>query len=159
MGGCATQELPETWRPLKTVVERSHIDGFESVITTVSPYLYTEDLDWFNETYPLGSIDHEALRRHEVQHAFNQEAYVGDATGTKRLARLARWVHKYLTDKNFRWEVEKEGYKEEILYLKSQGQQINPEAYARSLSGRTYNSMVNYDTALEWVEAVLRGDA
>lgn len=158
MGGCASQKLPQNWEPLKRIVERNHIEGFEHVLTAVSPYLYTADLDWFNETYPEGSIEHEALRKHEVQHALEQEVYVDGATGAKRLARLAKWIHLYLTDKNFRWEAEKKGYKEEILYLKSQGHYIYPDAYARILSGKTYNNMVSYEVALEWIKAVLNGD-
>jgi hypothetical protein len=95
LAGCATQALPESWRPLTTVVERGDLPGVESgVVTTVSPYLYTSDLDWFNERYPEGSIDHEALRLHELQHALEQEAYIGGATGTKRAVRLSDWIGK-----------------------------------------------------------------
>lgn len=156
MAGCATQELPESWRPLTTVVERGDLPGVgDGVVTTVSPYLYTSDLDWFNERYPEGSVDHEGLRRHELQHALEQEAYVDGATGAKRALRLSDWIRKYLTNKSFRWEVEKRGYKADILY----NRRVNPEALAESLSGKTYNNMVTYEEALQWVRDVLSGRA
>lgn len=72
---------------------------------------------------------------------------------------MADWVRKYLTDKNFRWAVEKRGYKEDILYERTHGIRVIPEVYARILSGKTYNNMVSYDEALKWVRDVLSGRA
>jgi hypothetical protein len=158
--GCSTQELPESWRPLTTVVERGDLPGVgHGVVTTISPYLFTSDLDWFNERYPEGSVDHESLRGHERTHALEQEEFIGDATGARRAAKMSRWVQKYLTDKSFRWAVEQRGYKVDILYERAHGIRVIPEVYARILSGKTYNSMVSYDEALQWVRDVLGGRA
>ena len=96
---------------------------------------------------------------HERQHALEQEAYVGNATGLIRASRMASWINKYLTDKDFRWGVEKRGYKADILYERSHGIWVIPEVYARILSGKTYNSMVSYEDALKWVKDVLSGRA
>ena len=153
---CSTQKLPESWFPLTTVVERGNIPGVgDGVVTTISPYLYTSDLDWFNERYPEGSIDHNSLRVHELQHALEQEAYVDGATGTIRATRLSDWIRKYLTSKSFRWEVEKRAYKVDILYKRKFGVTVNPEFLAKILSGNTYNGMISYEEALEWVRDVL----
>jgi hypothetical protein len=72
---------------------------------------------------------------------------------------MSRWVQKYLTDKSFRWAVEQRGYKVDILYERAHGIRVIPEVYARILSGKTYNSMVSYDEALQWVRDVLGGRA
>lgn len=159
LAGCTSQPLPANWAPLTTVMERSDLLAPQGVVTTVSPNLYVSDLDWFNEHYPENSLKHEALRRHECQHALEQEEYVGGATGWKRTARLVSWINKYLSDKAFRLEVEKRGYKAEILYFRSQGLMINQDHYARVLSGSTYSNMISYEEALEWVKAVLQGQA
>lgn len=160
MEGCATQELPESWYPLTTVVERKNLPGVpEDVVTTVTPYLYVSSLEWFEENYPDGSFYSEALRRHERQHALEQEAYIGEATGLKRAVRLADWIQEYLTNKSFRWEVEKRGYREELLYLLSLNYPVDAAYFAEMLSSDVYKGMVDYDVALEWVEAVLRGEA
>lgn len=157
--GCQSQPLPENWAPLTTVVERPDFLSSKGVVTTISPNLFTSDLDWFNEQYPEGSVRHEALRRHERQHALEQEEWVGGVTGWRRSAKLATWVKKYLADRQFRWEVEKRGYRESILHFRNNGYTINVEGYAKTLSGSSYNDMVSYEEALEWVKAVLRGGA
>ena len=158
LAGCATQELPESWKPLTKLVERKDLPGVgDGVVTTISPNLYVKDIDDFWEDYPIGSVQHESLRRHELEHAKDQEEFIGDAKGIHRKARMTLWIKKYLTDKNFRWEVEKKGYKAGIQYERSMGVQINPEVYASILSGKTYNDMVSYEEALEWVRKIYSG--
>jgi hypothetical protein len=160
LAGCTTQALPESWDPLTTLVERGDLPGVgDTVVTTVSPNLYVRDIDDFLERYPEGSVQHEALRRHEVEHAKEQEEFVGDATGIKRQIRMSIWLKRYLTDKKFRLEVEKRGYKAEILYERSRGVYVPPEVYALILSGKTYGNMISYEEALEWVRKVYRGQA
>jgi hypothetical protein len=149
--------LPNDWAPLTHVIERNSLPGVgDGVATTLSPYLFVSDLDWFNEVYPEGSVKHHALRIHEVQHALEQEKYAGDATGIIRSARLASWANRYLNDPEFRWAVEQKGYGAEIRYLMSRGAPIIPEHYASVLSGSTYNGMVSYEDALQWVWDVIR---
>ena len=158
MAGCTTQDLPESWRPITTLIERGDTPGVgEGIITTISPYLYTDSIDKFNEYYPEGSISHEALRRHELEHARDQEAYIGDATGVLRKSRITSWIYQYIHSKEFRWNVEKKGYKAEILYLKRMNMRISPAAYAFILSGETYRGMVSTEDALNWVNNVLAG--
>ena len=160
MAGCSTHPLPEDWKPLTTIVERGDLPGVgDTVVTTVSPNLYVRDIDDFLDRYPRGSVQHESLRRHELEHAKEQEAFIGDATGIKRKIRMAQWIKKYLSDKKFRWEVEKKGYKAEILYERSRGVFTPPEVYAAILSGKTYGGMVSYAEALEWVRKVYSGQA
>lgn len=141
---CSTQELSSDWYPLTTLVERPDI-GNERVVTTVSPYLYTSSLDWFNETYTPGSVPYEALRRHEVTHAKRQEA-----SSSKTL-----WLQRYLTDKKFRYEEEKAGYKAGIEYYIKSGWAASPEGLAETLSGKAYGSMVSYDEALIWTKKMI----
>jgi len=148
LAGCTSQQLPDNWHPLTRVVERTNIVVSPTVVTTVSPLLITGDLDWFNERYPVGSVAHEALRRHEVQHAIEQEEYPQGK---------AAWFYRYLRDKDFRWGVEQRGYKEAILYKRSQGQWINVEGLAATLSGNVYNNMVSFEDARKWVLDVLAG--
>ena len=160
MAGCSTNRLPESWRPLKQLVERGGLPGVGGdVVTTISPNLYVRDIDKWLEDYPEGSIQHEALRRHEVEHAKEQEAFIDGATGMKRTIKMGKWISAYLRDKDFRWAVEKRGYKAEIQYERSRGIHYPAAFYAQILSGPTYNNMVSYEEALEWVINVFNGRA
>lgn len=159
MAGCATQKLPKSWEPLDRLVERGKIPGLsDNLVTTVVPNLYVPSISEFNKKYPEGSTAHEALRRHETEHAKEQKEFMGHGDGLTKLARLANWLRRYTFEKNFRWKVEQKGYKAQILYLRGMGQPVYPEALARILSGPSYHNMVGYEEALEWVKAVLRGD-
>lgn len=156
--GCKSQDLPENWRPLTKVVERP-LNKIGGDYTTISPYLITTNLDAFNNKNP---VELEALRRHEVTHAEEQETYIRSLDNpdssflSKRHIRMSQWLHKYVTDKDFRWGVEQRGYKAEMLYLMSRGHTLFPEVYAKILSGKTYMNMVSYEDALEWVHKVIR---
>jgi hypothetical protein len=57
------------------------------------------------------------------------------------------------------WEAEKRGYKAGILHKRKFGLRVNPEALAKTLSGKAYNNMVSYEEALNWVRDVLNGRA
>jgi hypothetical protein len=157
LSGCSSQELPIDWAPLTAVIERSELPTISNTaVTTVSPYLYVSDLEWFNKRYPEGSREYHALRVHEVEHAKEQEAYIDGATGIVRAARLSSWISKYLTNADFRWEIEQRGYKAEILYKLNYNVPFVPEHYAIILSSSVYREMVSYENALIWVWEVIR---
>jgi hypothetical protein len=147
--GCTSQDLPDNWEPLTTVVERPDLPRVsKTVVTTVSPYLFVHDLDDFWEMYPEGSVQLEALRRHEVFHAKRQEEYP---------AGKIAWLKRYLTDKDFRWNEEKLGYREGWLHLRINGYRLNVDAVAKILSGSGYNHMTTYDEAKQWIIDVFSG--
>lgn len=147
--GCTTYELEPRWAPLKAVIQTNDLPFYsDTTTTTVSPYVYTEDLDKWLEKNPPGSVPFEALMHHEHTHALRQEAYPGGKTA---------WLYKYLMDRNFRLEEEKAGYREEILHYLRNGYRIVPESYAASLSSNVYHGMISYEEALEWVRSVMTG--
>jgi hypothetical protein len=148
--GCSTQSMPDEWDPITTLVERPAIDGVgSSVITTIQPYLYVEDIKSFWKNFPKGSVEYEALRRHEVTHAKRQKGYKWGTTS---------WLAQYLTSKKFRWKEEKAGYKEGITHLVKNGrwQSWRTEAKARTLSGPVYANMVSFEEAKAWVLEIVR---
>jgi len=146
---CATHPLESKWSPLKSVVQTGDLPFLgENTTMTISPYLYTEDLDNWLEMNPPGSVHYEALLRHEHKHALEQENY---PAGKKA------WLFKYVNNKEFRWEAEKAGYHEEILYYLEKGYHIIPEDYATALS-EDYQGMVSYEEALAWINSILKGE-
>lgn len=146
LNSCTTQELSSDWYPITTLVERPSapfVSG--TAVTTVFPYLYTADIDWFNTAYPPGSIPYEALRRHEVTHALRQKA-----APNKTL-----WLQRYIVDKRFRWEEENLGHKAAIEYYIKSGWKMNPINLARILSGKIYGNMVDFKEAYEWAKKTI----
>jgi len=143
---CTTDKLPDDWAPITTVVERRNLPNVSKyVVTTVSPYLFVNNIEQFWERYPDGSTGHEALRLHEVVHAKSQESYPSGK---------ASWFIAYATDKEFRLREEKAGYKAGITHLVKQGEFPfwKIESIARSLSGSVYMNMTTYEEAKAWVE-------
>jgi hypothetical protein len=149
LGGCASSEMPKDWYPITTIIERPSLWGVESgTVTTISPYLIVQDIDKFWVQNPIGSVQLEALRRHEVLHAERQEAY---PLGKRE------WLQRYILDKEFRWQEESAGWRLDLLYLLSHGYQINVDDIVNILSGKEYFNMVEPERARQWVLDVLAG--
>jgi hypothetical protein len=103
-------------------------------------------LSEFHASYPPGSVEEAALFRHERVHAQRQFAQ-GDV-----------WFARYAADASFRWQEEQLGYREEIVWLATNGRQVDPEATAAVLSGPVYDlagRMVSFEDAYAWVQGVL----
>ena len=147
--GCsASESLPAEWFPLERVEQIRELPLASGRVATIYSTLYTRDLKAFDEDYPSGSLDREALLRHERVHAIHE---FQDPT------LLAR----YTLSKDVRWEEERAGYHEEILWLVKHGAVLDARDWALMLTvGYTGldGPMVSYDVALAWVEGELAAD-
>lgn len=148
--GCTTGrniQLTSEWAPLIAVEEGTDKLFAEGMTTTIGHYCYVADLAQWQQSYPEGSVEREALLRHEQLHAKREFA-----TG------LPLWLAQYVTDKNFRWHEEQLGYEQEIRWMLKNGRQFNPQPFAvvvshdyKSLGGQ----MCTYDEALQWANDLL----
>lgn len=144
--GYKNRPLEEEWRPLERIRERPDMLAPETRATTIGRTLYVADIkDWISE-HPVGSPEWKAVLRHEQEHARRQLK-----TG------VLKWIAKYIWDRKFMWEEEKQGWYHQLRVLRQYGQRIIPEAVAanlesyKNLTGR----MISYADALAWVKEVL----
>lgn len=145
LSGCGSvEELDDRWAPLKAVKESSIQSP--DVVTTLVPYVVVSDLDGWQDTYPIGSLQREAILRHERVHAFRQLKYG-----------LAKYLIKYVNDPEFRWREEQLANYVEFMYMRERGFKMDVERKARFLSGSTYLNMVSYDEAIQWFKDVESG--
>jgi hypothetical protein len=140
-----SRSLSGEWTPLTHVVELGSVP--RGVSMTVYSTVYVHSLkEWF-ASYPAGSVEQEAVLRHERVHAI-RELSTGNV-----------WFARYGVDRAFRWEEEKAGYREEVATLVKGGRPVDPAAYARILSGPAYGPiggrMVGYEEAYSWVSGVV----
>jgi hypothetical protein len=147
--GCLTGrtfELDPKWKPLVSVEEATDKIMPPQTTTTIGEHCYVSDLAQWLKDYPPGSIQQEALLRHEQLHAIRQLSYpLGIET----------WLLKYISEPSFRWEEEKLGYEQEITWLVQHGVYVYPPLWASYMSNN-YSSMVSFEDAQAWVEATIR---
>jgi len=76
---------------------------------------------------------------HEIEHLKQQEKYG-----------LENWVEKYLTDKQFRLEMELKAYIAQLKSIKNREirNRIRIES-AKTLSGKLYGNLISYEEALK----------
>tara|TARA_R100001244_G_scaffold25113_4_gene25612 strand:+ start:69466 stop:69975 length:510 start_codon:yes stop_codon:yes gene_type:complete len=149
--GCTnakSYELDDEWLPLKEIKQRSKMAALvvpsKSNITTVSPYCYVTDLDYYLKLKPPGSVKFRSIMTHERIHAQRQEK-----TG------VFSWVGQYMTDAKFALAEEKIGYYHQ---MKLDGS-LRPENVASALSKYKIftGGIVSYEDALTWARLVRSG--
>lgn len=160
LASCTTYELGSKWSPLSKVVERPRLPFTNNTSTiTVGSHLYVTDLDQWLEDYPPGSVEFEALMRHERVHARRQFGYM-DLPGE---VAVWAWIGRYLTDREFMWSEEQLGYYESITHLAAHRQwdtaRTNRQAtvisdHYKTLGGKR---MISFAKARRWIEDVLAG--
>lgn len=158
--GCTCQSI-DGFPPLNEICERISLPyGADSVYTTVGTNIYTTNLKRFNLRYPPGSIQREALLRHEQVHAQRQFDYQ-DLPGEMA---LWTWIARYTTDAGFMWREEQQALYAEITYLHDLGlwRMEHTLAEAKSLE-RVYRTvtgkkMITAGDASVWIEKMLAGD-
>lgn len=113
-------------------------------MTTVGGYVFVSDLGRYED---LGDPVVRAVLLHERVHAIRQGRFP------------PVWIARYLTSREFALEEEKRGWFEQIQELRRQGQTVNAEWVAKTLSGYRHlaGELVSYEDALRWVQDVLRG--
>jgi len=160
LSGCHRMDLEEEWRPITQVVERPPTPFTSAgTVTTYGSKLYVEDIAAFNKRYPYGSVDREALMRHEREHARRQFRY----KGLPGEIALRVWTARYLTDADFMWAEEQAAGYLEITTLQKAGRwtprDTEAEAYALSRHYKTIGGerMVSYYKAKQWILDVLSG--
>lgn len=151
---CATgckkgMDLPPEFAPLEQLkVSKVVAAGLgDSGIRTIGETAYVADLDKFLAKNPEPLFTGTML--HERVHTIRQ-AKMG----------LTKWLGKYVTDPDFMWEEEAEGWFVFIQYLRSKGQGINIDQTAKVLSGyKTIlgKRMVSFADAKAWVQSVMNG--
>ena len=149
LAGCQRPyPLDERWRPLVEVVERPDLFVSDTVTTTIGTRIYVANLDLWLQRYPPGSVEQEALLLHEREHSIRQLE-----------AGLGPWLARYLNDRDFMWREEQLGWALELRHLRDGGRPVVPAGIAFTLNGyqNLSGTMVGYDEALAWVEAVLSG--
>lgn len=151
LAGCATRRvvvLDAKWAPLERVVETTDPTIPLDMTITVDHAAYVRDLDLWAKEYPEGSVDRDALLGHEKKHA------------ERELARGWEWYVLYNVFPSFRWSEEQVGWGFELRLLVAAGRTINASAVARILA-EDYKilgvSMVSYDDALAWTNAIVAG--
>lgn len=150
LGGCgpSSYALPPEWAPLTEVVERPRVGLDDGTTTTVGTRILVADLRAWQRRYPEGSVERDALLRHEREHAIRQQG-----------RGLGPWLRLYLNDRDFMWAEEQRGWYLELRRLQAAGRPIVPAEIAarlsryRNLAGR----MVSFRIALAWVQDVLAG--
>lgn len=160
LAGCTCQSI-EGYPPLNEICERAKLPfGSNTSFTTVGTNVYTTDLEDFNRRYPVGSVQYEALMRHEQVHARRQFDYQ-DLPGEMA---LWTWVSRYLSDARFMWREEQLAYYEEIVFLQIRGywnsQSTFDQAKALSDMYKTASGekMITFSEAATWINKVLAGD-
>lgn len=160
LAGCKCQSIDGDYGPLTKICERPKLPyGSNTAYTTLGAHIYTTSLDTFNEDYPPGSPDLEALLRHERVHAKRQFHY----QGMPGEIALWAWVARYVTDAKFMWREEQLGYYESIRHLQANGLWHNARTYAQAEAMHdTYKTiggkhMVSFDDAVAWITDVLNG--
>lgn len=149
LAGCQRPyQLDERWRPLVEVVERPDLFVSDTVTTTIGTRIYVANLNLWLQRYPPGSVEQEALLLHEREHSIRQLE-----------AGLGPWLARYLNDRDFMWREEQLGWALELRHLQDGGRPVVPAGVAFTLNGyqNLSGTMVGYDEALAWVEAVLSG--
>jgi hypothetical protein len=160
LAGCTCESI-KGHSPLNEICERIKLPWAHSdnVYTTVGTNIYTTDLARFNVNYPHGSVEREALLRHEAVHARRQFDYQ-DLPGEFA---LWTWVMRYTTDAGFMWQEEQHALYAEITYLKGEGRWgqrdtlEQAEALERVYRTVTGKQMVTAPEAVEWMDQVLAG--
>lgn len=150
--GCngPSYKLEDRWAPLVKVQQTTDKLIADQTTTTIGDTCYCNDLKQWLQDYPPGSVEYEAILRHERVHAVRQGSFAGQAEA---------WLARYAIDTKFRWEEEKLGWKEEITHLVQSGRNVIPEQVAlwlnQNYSGPVGGRMVSYEEALAWVKATI----
>lgn len=158
LASCASSadrhELGPEWRPLEAVVDRPRLPFIsDSALTVLDSYVFTEDLEHFLAVHPPGSVQYEAILRHEQAHALRQRQ--SDST--------ALWVMAYVNDADFKWHEEKIGWWFEIDWHIRNGAWTSDlrKSWAHALATRyktIYGErMISEYDALVWIDAVAGG--
>lgn len=152
LAGCGRSfEIKDAaYAPLVRVEEATDKLFHDGAKTTILGTIYVTDLDVFIERYPEGSVQRDALFRHEQVHSTRQWTY----PGTPGL-----WLVRYGIDSDFRWEEEKAGWEQEIKVLVKAGEGVDIDRVARAMN-ENYRSpaggrMVSFEDALAWVRATV----
>lgn len=148
MGCQSPLALDERWRPLVEVVERSDLLVSDAIATTLGTRVYVADLRAFEQRFPQGSPEREALLAHEREHAVRQLS-----------AGLGPWLARYLNDRAFMWREEQLGWYLQLRALQAAGRPLAPAVIAETLSGyrNLEGRMVSRSEALAWIQDVLAG--
>jgi hypothetical protein len=133
-------KLDQRFAPLTEIRESSAIP--DGMVTTVYTEVLTKDLAELLGAYPQGSVELEALLRHEQLHAVHEFA---DPT----------FFPRYAASRDFRWNEEKAGWSKEIAYLREHGKAIDTEQIAEVLATR-YQNMVSREEARAWLQEQLK---
>lgn len=147
LSGCERPyRLDERWRPLVEVVERPRALGGDVLATTIGTRVYVPDLDEWEEEFPEGSPQREALLLHEREHAVRQ----------LRMG-LGPWLARYLRDRRFMWQEEQRGWELQLRALMEAGAPFDMQGVALSLSRyrNLAGPMIDFAAALAWVQAVV----
>ena len=150
----------EGYPPINEVCERPSVPfASDTATTTIGTNLYTSDLDEWLTDYPEGSVERDALLRHEQVHARRQFDY----QGLPGEMALWTWIARYTTDHEFMWAEEQLGYYAGIKRLQAAGrwshERTISQADAMSSHYRTVGGkrMVSFDVARSWIQDVLQG--
>lgn len=160
LAGCTCEPI-EGHGPLNEICERVKLPWKHSdnVYTTVGTNVYTTSLERFNARHPHGSVEREALLRHEQVHARRQFDYL-DLPGEMA---LWTWIARYTTDAKFMWQEEQHALYAGIIYLKEQGRWNQQDTFEkaegleRSYRTVTGKKMISFSEAVEWINQVLGG--
>lgn len=140
--GCKTHDLNDKWEPLKKIVQRG---GSDRILTTTSPVVWVADLDGFLERNPEGQSRFNSFMLHEQWHGIRQE----------KLG-VFKFIKKYLTDREFRWEEEKAGWWLQIELRLKHGPPLYSQSVKKSLKG--YQPSLADDEEIDaWVDSVYNG--
>ena len=142
--GCRSLKLDPKWKPLE-IVEESVYQS-KGIVSTIGNTLIVYDLDTWQRGNPKGSINRESLLRHERVHSYRQKKYG-----------LTKYLYRYWTDKEFRWQEEQHALYACLTYKKKMKKHIYVKSLAHFLSGPVYCRMISYNKAKTFVESVLNG--
>src|SRR4051812_21851141 len=131
--------------PLTQIVEDPARATSPTTATTLLNTVYVGNLHAFLEVYPPGSDRLEALLRHEHVHAVHE---------LSSFPFVDVWIGRYMSDRSFRWDEEKQGFAEELTYLVHRGYSVDADELATRLT-QAYKGldgpMVSHDEARAWV--------
>lgn len=89
-------------------------------------------------------VSRQAILAHERVHHRQQRA-LG----------LARFALVYYLNRRIRWRIERAGYRRQFAICLRHGYRLDPEAFARMVSGPFYAWMVGRVEARQWCEKVI----
>lgn len=142
-------KLDNKYYPLTRLKQDSTLKIDNDTIVTDYATAFVKNLSEFLGETPQDSVRFQAVLLHEQYHS-KRQFEVGE-----------RYKTLYLNERLFRWAEEREGWRIQIRYLQQNGnarEKPDVKLIANFLAfNPTYNSMVEYDYAIKWVQSVIDG--